>query len=246
MLHTRTTHLLFYCLVLAAACIGCRKKPPVPMAGQLTVQPAATFLALADIDSAHLTSQQAGTTHVMRLQRQSNQFSISTEALKQVPGPLELRLYGNKRINGHFFVFARPVVLPAAGSSTIAGPTALTDANWWPRCYLRDFGVQLVAVVGIRPQDPFFGLYNLSDQWREIDLSRYYYRGLSDLGGGTWRCRNGACIAPGGYIENRDFFRPLGDAVGKAPYNHVEIAAVFGTGNYRDGWRSLQFNFDFP
>ena len=101
------------------------------------------------------------------------------------------------------------------------GPVGLNDPEWMPRVILKE-SPPFVAIIALRPGDPYFSLRNLPARWPLIELERGYYEipgGVRYAGKKLWKC-DGTC---GTDIEDRSIFAGLGVDVGTKHWTWIEL-----------------------
>lgn len=240
-----TLSLVTFLLLFAA----CRKTPPVPKpsAADLVVELDNNYVPNEKADSAYVWWIAEGKRVQKNLTKIAGKFSISLDSLTAAADIIEVRLYTSKLINSHRSMYVKRISKPVNNKYGIVlrGPSSVTDPNWVPRVFMLDGGVGVIAVMGIRPEDTFLGLYNVADKWIDLTVEKIYYRGLSTVAGKLWTCNGAHCIIPNGMYENEIYFASVQQQLAGKEYNHIEQLFMFGDGNVQNGWRVLSFTYDF-
>ncbi|TWI85655.1 hypothetical protein IQ13_0818 [Lacibacter cauensis] len=228
---------------------ACRKTPPVPKpsTADLIVELDNNYLPNEKADSAYVWWTADGKRVQKNLTKIAGKFSISLDSLTAAVDIVEVRLYTSKLINSHRSMYVKRISKPVNNKYGIVlrGPSSVTDPNWVPRVFMLDGGVGAIAVMGIRPEDTFLGLYNIADKWIDLTVEKIYYKGLSTVAGKLWTCNGNHCIIPNGMYENELYFASVQQQLAGKEYNHIEQLFMFGDGNIQNGWRVLSFTYDF-
>lgn len=246
MIHKST---LSIAVILLFVFVACRKTPvlPTPATADLVIQLDNNYLSDDKTDSAYIWWTDGGRRVQKNMKKDAGKFSISLDSLMTGAATMEIRLYTTKLLNSHRSMYVKKINKPAnnrAGLSYMA-PTSVTDVNWVPRVFMKDGGNGVIAVMGIRPEDTFLGLYNVGAKWIDLSVEKIYYKGLNKVAGKLWTCYGDHCIIPNGMFESEDFFASVPPQLAGREYNHIEQLFMFGDGNYRNGWSVLSFNYNF-
>jgi hypothetical protein len=245
MLNKLTLSVTFLSLLFAA----CRKRPPLPLpaAADLVIEIDNNYISNDNADSAYVWWTSNGKRVQKNLTKGAGKFFISLDSFTTAAAIVEIRLYTSKLINSHRSMYVKKITKPVHTKTSIVikTPAAVTDMNWVPRVFMRDGGVGVIAVMGIRPEDTFLGLYNVADKWIDLTVEKIYYKGLSTVAGKLWTCNGAHCIIPNGMYENEIYFASVQQQLAGKEYNHLEQLFMFGDGNFQNGWRVLSFTYDF-
>jgi hypothetical protein len=229
--------------------IACRKTPvvPTPAAADLVIRLDNNYLTDDKTDSAYIWWTVDGQRVQKNMKKEAGKFSISLDSLTAGASTMEIRLYTTKLLNSHRSMYVKKINKPANNKIglSFAAPTSVTDANWVPRVFMRDGGNGVIAVMGIRPEDTFLGLYNVGAKWIDLTVEKIYYKGLNSVAGKLWTCYGAQCIIPNGMFESENYFASVPQQLAGKDYNHIEQLFMFGDGNYRNGWSVLSFTYDF-
>jgi hypothetical protein len=240
---------LFFAAALLLFMIGCKKTPvrPTPSVSDLVIQLDQKYLTDSNVDSAYIWWSVNGQRVQKNMTKEPGKFGISLDSISAAAATVEIRLYTTKLLNSHRSMYVKKINKPVDNKPGLVytAPTSVNDVNWVPRVFMKDGGNGVVAVMGIRPDDTFLGLYNVGAKWIDLTVEKIYYKGLNVVAGKSWTCYGDHCIIPNGKYENNDFFASVPPQLAGKEYNHIEQLFMFGDGNYRNGWSVLSFTYDF-
>lgn len=242
---------LFITAAILLFFVACKKAPvvpvPSPAPADLVIQLDNAYLTDDNTDSAYIWWNVNGQRVQKNMKKETGKFIISLDSLTNGAATMEIRLYTKKLMNSHRSMYVKKINKPVNNKTGLvyAAPTAVKDVNWLPRVFMKDGGNGVIAVMGIRPEDTFLGLYNVGAKWIDLTVEKIYYKGLNAVGGKLWTCNGDHCIIPNGMFEKDDFFASVPPQLAGKEYNHIEQLFMFGDGNYRNGWSVLSFTYNF-
>lgn len=248
MIHKST---LFITASMLLLFVACKKSPVVPVPSptpvDLAIQWHNNYLTDENTDSAYICWNVNGQRVQKNMTKQAGKFIISLDSLTGGAATMEIRLYTKKLLNSHRSMYVKKINKPVNNKTGLVytAPTSVSDVNWVPRVFMKDGGNGVIAVMGIRPEDTFLGLYNIGAKWIDLTVEKIYYKGLNAVAGKLWTCNGDHCIVPNGMLESDDFFASVPPQLAGKEYNHIEQLFMFGDGNYRNGWSVLSFTHDF-
>ena len=235
---------VIYILVLVAlAGVSCKKDPvqqPPASSPVLSVKLNPAFLGAMQADSAIATWQQGSTEKKIQLQISHDSLIAPLSSLTEGQGDLTIQLFSNKKLSNQYFtewVFKKAVVIEKTKALSYAGPQTFFDAGWLPRVLLKD-AICHEALLGLRPDDPYFLVKNLQQNVLSLSVEKAYWQtkgGVQQVGGGVFTCKAG-CLNSGGDLENAQFFHFLPAQIGTRNWNHISLTVLYETDPNGGGW----------
>jgi hypothetical protein len=149
-------------------------------------------------------------------------------------GKISFRIFSNKKFRNQYktqFVGSRETTLKKSQAVNFNGPSSFLDTDWKPRVELWD-GVGHAAVIGVRPDDPYFLVKDVKPGVTKLTIDKSYWKGLNMAGQGIFECKSGCT----GNIENSTAFSSLPNQIGSKPWNHFEIYVVYEMDGNGGGW----------
>jgi hypothetical protein len=234
-------HLLLSILFFSS----CRKEkesalPPGPPAEDtpiLAINLNDAYMPATKIDSAIAVWETNGSKKEIKLTIEDRKLTTNLKQLSEGTGKLTLKLFSKIKFGTHYssqWILEKEMAIDHNKSSLFSAPGNFNDMLWSPRAVLKD-GVSRVAVVALRPDDPYFFIEDVPDGLEKIIVYRGYWNtigGVRNIAGREWECTTG-CINSGGDIENKDFFSFLPSQIGNRAWNHIEIIILYEESN---GW----------
>jgi hypothetical protein len=239
--------------VSALTCFtACRKdhaETPLKQPGQLIVKLDTSYIGGNKIDSAFAVWTIGGHKSTLRLKTAGDQLVASLAEISPGDGELEVQIYSNLKFAYYSSLWLQKKQLTLVYDQDIRvdGPKAFSDLAWTPRVFLRSSTMRIDAVVGMRPNDPYFYVRHAEKNAREIWISREYWRtkqGVNKVGGGVWECKTG-CFNEDGDILNVEFFKFLPTQIGERQWNHIEIVIRYLMDPAGGGYL-IDMNYDIP
>lgn len=203
------------------------------------------------LDSAFVQSESNGVSKRIQLNRSGDTLFCSIDSIARGEGSWSCTLYPHKLEAGRRWLWTtEKQLLQNDGHSLLSykGPTCFTDSAWLPRLYIPDPVLNLTFIAGLRPSDPYFLLENVNPKWVDIEVYKEFYKtkgGISQVGTASFTCLNN-CPLVNKKMENLNSFAGMPARIGDRKWDHIEISASFGDGNYRNGWSLLTFNYTLP
>lgn len=192
------------------------------------------------IDSAFAIWEINGQKQTVKLQLSNDTLKTAIEQFQEGTGKLTLHLYTAIKFQEQYksqWFQEKQLSIQHHKVTSINGPTGFHDNHWKPRVLLKDEGNRHVALIGLRPDDPYFLIKNVAANVLRVAVGRDYYNtigGIRQVGGGEWQCSTG-CTDANRNIEDKEFFNFLPMQIGTKPWNHLEIAVVYVTDRWGGG-----------
>lgn len=203
------------------------------------------------MDSAIVQSEVNGIVKKVFLNRSGDTLFCSIDSVLKGEGSLFCTLYPNKSVSGRKLLWiTEKKAYQNTGSQLLSykGPTSFMDSAWLPRLYIPDRVLNLTFIAGLRASDSYFLLENVHPKWVDIEVYKELFRtkgGVIQIASGSFTCFNN-CSFTNGRMENVHSFAGIPNQVSGRSWDHIEITASFGDGNYRNGWSVLSFNYTIP
>jgi hypothetical protein len=166
---------------------------------------------------------------------EQNKLTANLEKFMEGTGKLTITLFSQKRFGNHRsseFVMEKDLAIDHKNSVAFSAPASFNDMSWSPRAVLAD-GIGHVAVVALRPDDPYFMVKGVPANLTKMVVYRSYWNtagGGRLIAGREWECSTG-CSNSNGNIENKQFFSFLPAAIGNSAWNHIEIVLKYEVPN---------------
>ena len=218
------TGILISCL-LAGACKKNKEAHEIPAGpGNLAIKLDTGYMPVNKIDSAIAVWEINGTSKTVKLHLSGDTLQAPLQEFSEGNGQLTIQLYTKVQVNNTDVQWEKrwQFQLQHTEPVILQGPANYEDENWMPRVILIESFTKFIAILAVRPGDPYFCLKNLPAKYPYIELERGYYKipgGIEYAGYGYYKC-NGAC---GTELENRTFFAYMGDMVGVKPWTSLWI-----------------------
>lgn len=235
--------LLYLLLGMSVFTTACRKNsvqtPAVPDP-LLSVKLNPVFLGATQADSAVAGWRQGSTEKVMRMQISHDSLVLPIAAFAEGQGELTLRLFANKKLSNQYlteWVLKKTISIEKTKALHYSGPQHFFDTGWLPRVLLKD-AIGHAALLGLRPDDPYFLVKDLQQNVLSLSVEKTYWQtrgGVQQVGGGVFTCKGG-CLNGNGNIENTQFFRFLPAQMGTHSWNHISLTVLYETDPNGGGW----------
>lgn len=227
------------CLILSLAVFTAScKKDPIQQPGQ----PAAAFevmlnegyMAAAKVDSAVALWDVNGLTQVIKLQVAGNKLTASLDSFKKSgAGMLAVQLYTQTKVDDIPLQWENRFAYTLKRSTpvNIAAPVSISDPSWNPRLiYVSTiYNAEFVAVIALRPEDPYFELKGVVPQIaKRIEVRRSYYQNDTStlVASKNWIGQAGD-LDNGGNRVDRVHFQNLAGEIGGRAWNKIKVSASF-------------------
>jgi hypothetical protein len=215
--------------------------PPAP--GNLDVRLAAAYMPADKIDSAIVVWEVNGHSKTVRLQISGDTLRAPLENFTEGNGRMTIQLYTKVKVNQADLQWEKrwQFQLQHDQPVLLQGPVNYEDKDWMPRVILVEPGIQFIAILALRPEDPYFCLKNLPAGWPYIEMERGYYKipgGIEYAGYGYYKC-NGTC---GSEVEDRTFYANMGAMVGTKPWTSLWMGVGLFSKTDPSGF-SVSFNW---
>jgi hypothetical protein len=196
------------------------KAPAGP--GHLEIKLDTTYMPADKIDSAIAVWEINGSSKKLKLQISGDTLRAPLQELSEGNGQLTIQLYTKVKVNNTDLQWEKRWQFQLQHNEPVLlqGPANYEDKNWLPRVILTEHFTKFVAILAVRPEDPYFCLKNLPVKYPYIELERGYYKipgGVEYAGYGYYKC-NGTC---GTDFEDRSFFANMGNMVGIKPWTSL-------------------------
>lgn len=223
---------------------SCTKKPVSPEPAppgqkKLSVVLDPSFIGNSLVDSVVATWQVNGRQKTVTLSIKGDTVFTDINQLEAGEGKLSIQVFSRYKFGGFYlsqWFFSQQTSISHTADHTISGPKSFSDQQWKPRVELKD-GIGHLAVVALRPDDPYFLVKNLPANVKATIVAREYFKfggGVIRVGGGQWQC-NFNCINSEGHVENDQFFSFLPAQMGSSPWNHIEITILYAESEWGEG-----------
>lgn len=221
--------------LLSILVFSCRKQEDSPVAVPenplLELSFENSYLTLPEIDSAVFTWSDAAGIHRRRLEFRTDSLYLPLRDFPAAVIPGKLELYGAREYARQYQgIWVRDIELPAArsGGMVIPAPVEFQDITWKPRVRLND-AIGHSAVIGLRPDDPFFKIGATPRVYPQVELERSYWNtvgGVSPVASKLWDCRNDCIDQP-----DESFFADLPARIAGRSWNHISLTVAFRSGD---------------
>lgn len=237
-------HLLLVLLLFSSCRKDSQQQPVVPPEAKdstvLAVNLNDFYMPAAKVDSAVAVWEVNGTRRQIKLDKADIKLTANLKKFTEGTGKLTLTLYTKMKFGNHSssqWVLEKEMAINYKTPVVFSAPGNFHDMFWSPRAVLKD-GVGRVAVVALRPDDPYFLVKDVPSNVKKIVVYRGYWNtsgGVRLVSGREWECITG-CINANGSIENKEFFSFFPVAIGNQTWNHIEIIIRYDEAN---GWAYL-------
>lgn len=222
---------------------SCKKDPvqqPVAASALLSVKLQPAFLGAVHADSVTATWKQGAATQIIRMQVRNDSLLAPLASFAEGQGELSIRIFSNKKLSNQYYtewIFKRNITIEKSKTISYPGPQTFFDTSWLPRVLLAD-AVGHVALLGLRPDDPYFLVKDLQQNVVSLSVEKAYWQtkgGIQQAGGGVFTCKTG-CLNSNGDVENAQFFRFLPTQIGTRIWNHISLTVLFEIDPNGGGW----------
>lgn len=203
------------------------------------------------MDSAIVQSEVNGIVKKVALNRSGDTLFCAIDSVLKGEGTLFCTLYPNKLVAGRKLLWTTEKrAYRNNGNQLLSykGPVSFTDSVWLPRLYIPDPVLNLTFIAGLRATDSYFLLENVNPRWVDIEVYKELFKtkgGVMPVASASFACFNN-CPFANRRMENIHSFAGIPNQVGGRSWDHIEITASFGDGDYRNGWLVLSFNYNIP
>lgn len=196
------------------------KTPAGP--GNLAIKLDTSYMPVNKIDSALAVWEINGSSKTLKLQLSGDTLRAPLQEFSEGNGRLTIQLYTKVKVNNTDLQWEKrwQFELQHTEPLILQGPASYEDNNWMPRVILTESFTKFIAILAVRPDDPYFCLKNLPAKYPYIEFERGYYKipgGVEYAGYGYYKC-NGTC---GTELEDRTFFAQMGNMVGIKPWTSL-------------------------
>lgn len=181
-----------------------RPVPPFPqVVKELRVTLNESFLPGAKVDSAVATWEVNGTRQSVKLQAENGVLKTSLARFTNGgTGALTVQLFTQVKLDGQPLQWEHraPYTLDHSKPVTLAAPTSIADREWSPRVifhYDNALGSRFSAIIGIRPNDPYFELKGVEPVYaRRIEIKRSFHDKATGqlVFSRGWVCEQASCL----------------------------------------------------
>lgn len=221
--------------------IGCSKDDdnlpsPTPEKSLLSIKLNQQYLPPAQVDSAFAFWNVNGVQQQFRLNVSNDSLIADLKLFNEGTGELTLQIFSGKKYYNNYkgeFTSKKAITLEKNKSASFKAPASFFDTAWMPRVLLKD-AIGHQALVGLRPDDPFFLVKKPEHDYYRLAVDRGYWKtsgGIQLAGRDVWEC-NSDCTD----VENSDYFKSLPGRIGTKPWNHISITILFQTNDSGEGW----------
>jgi hypothetical protein len=228
------------CTALLASCNKHNDTPPVtgpPVVKSLfSIKLNPQFLGSAKTDSAIATWKKGNVEKRIHMQVQHDSLVADIALFDEGQGELVVYLYSNIKLRNQYYtewVFKKTLLMEKTKPVGYSGPQTFFDAAWLPRVELFD-AIGHRAVLGLRPEDPYFLVKKLPHTVVKLTVAKEYWKGIQQIGGGEWNCATG-CTNASGDVENSNFFSFLPGQIGAKAWNHISVGVIYAV-DHNSGW----------
>ncbi len=209
---------------------------PAPANSFLSVKLNQQYLPAAQVDSAFAFWKVNGAEQKLKLTVSNDSLVADMKLFNEGNGELTLQIFSNKKYANSYageFTSKKMVALQKNKGVNFAAPVSFFDTAWLPRVLIKD-AIGHNALLGLRPDDPFFIVKKPAHDYYRIAVDRGYWKtsgGIQLAGRDVWEC-NSDCTD----IENNDYFKTLPGRIGTKPWNHISIIILFQINDSGEGW----------
>lgn len=230
---------LFCFCMLSVLAFSCRKQgdspDTTPTNPLLELSFENSYVSLAEIDSAVFIWSDATGIHRRLLELRADSLYLPLHDFPAAIIPGKLELYGAREYARQYQgIWVRDIELPAVRSVDIvtSAPTQFEDLAWKPRVRLTD-AIGHSAVIGLRPDDPYFLIGATPRFYPQVQMERSYWNtvgGVSPVASKLWDCRNDCIDQP-----DESFFADLPARIAGRSWNHISLTVAFRSGDPSTG-----------
>lgn len=209
--------------LLLGACKKSKEEGTTPAASRnLEIRLDTGYMPVNKIDSAIVEWKINGASKTIQLQLSGDTLRAPLQEFSEGTGQLTIQLYTKVKVSNNDLQWEKRWQFQLQHNEPVLlkGPTNYEDANWLPRVILTESFTKFIAILAVRPEDPYFCLKNLPAKYPYIEFERGYYKipgGVEYAGYGYYKC-NGTC---GTELEDRSFFANMGNMVGIKPWTSL-------------------------
>lgn len=239
--------------LLATTMVACKKDPVITQPGTNPMKKVKLLLndyvSVNKIDSAIVNWNLNGAGHRLKLMPEDYDMTASIADFVPGNGKMTIQIFSKNKLDNKSLQYERVVNLALQPNTavTITGPNLFEDLNWNPRIIFNHRGpyamMKVTAVLGIRPNDPYFELIDINAAWRSrIVVERAYYdtaNQTNPVAVGTWDCQQGCTDLYGNY-KNQTFFSFLPQQIGNRIWQRAQFFVRF----YNTPMTAGELNFD--
>jgi hypothetical protein len=243
------------CLLFTATVVfSCHKTdqpapvtPGRPARFEVLLQP---YMTGAALDSAVVETEINGNKHSIQLQHTGDTLYCPIDSIPAGDLKIAVTIYPAKLVASRRLLWTTGQLTISNNRKSMLsykGPDSFTDAQWLPRLFIPDPVLNLTFIAGLRPSDSYFVLKNINPAFVDIEVYKEFFKtkgGVSQVAGKSFACMY--CPIVNKTIENEVAFAGIPQQIGPKQWDHIEISASFGDGDYRHGWWVLTFNFTLP
>jgi hypothetical protein len=233
-------YVLLFAIVAGSSCKKPQLEKPAAANPLLSIKLNPQFLGGAKADSVTATWKQGNIEKRINMQIKNDSLVAALDAFTEGQGDLMVRLFSHVKLSNQYFsewVFKKAIVIEKTKALTYAGPQTFFDAAWLPRVLLKD-AIGHEALLGLRPEDPYFLVKDLQQHVLRLSVEKSYWQtkgGVQQAGGGVFTCTAG-CLNGSGDVENTQFFHFLPDQIGSRSWNHISLTVLYETDPNGGGW----------
>ena len=213
------------------------------------IVPTNHYLHVADVDSAIAHWQSGGVTKIVRLHVRNDSLFAPLTSFPAGDGLMTIRIYSRHKLHGYSLQYERTgnITLHHNHLIRFSAPGGMNDLSWNPRIILQHnnpSGFHVTAIVGIRPNDPYFEFRDVDPNWRhKAMVGRFYFEQgtAAEVAGGVWNCQN--CLDASGNYTNNTFFSFLPTQIGNRSWNRIEFFIKLYQSESSVGELFIEYNF---
>lgn len=227
-------------MIMSVSCSKDTHPRPSPGNKNVNVILDRTYLGPALVDSAFAIWQSGDRETRVPLEQHNDTLLADAAHFQAGSGTLTIMLFSRLKFGGQYlsqWVLRGEANMTPGKELVIAGPSQFSDPQWSPRVELKD-GIGHLAIIALRPDDPYFFVKGVPAGVLEMVVARDYWKlggGIVAIGGGEWRCSEN-CTNDSGHIENDQFFAFLPGQIGTKLWNHVEITVLYTQDRWGGGF----------
>lgn len=227
-------------MIMLASCSKDTQPGPKPGNKNVNIILDRAYLGPALMDSAIAIWQTSGRLTTVRLEQHNDTLLADAAHFPAGTGTLTVKLFSRLKFGGQYlsqWVLRRDTTMTPGKGLVIPGPSQFSDPKWSPRVELKD-GIGHLAIIALRPDDPYFFVKDVPANVLEMVVARDYWRqggGVTRIAGGEWRCSEN-CRNDNGHIENDQFFAFLPGQIRTKQWNHIEITVLYTLDQWGGGY----------
>jgi hypothetical protein len=222
-------------LLLAVSILSCKKEkhdeaPAVDKT--LIVKLDNHLITVGEIDSANIVLRKGSSTpYFLRFQGGDKKLEALIDGLPTGNYSIDLELYSTSNATGksYQFVSNRQVTIDNGNAAIqVEGPKELSTADGWSvRKIVATTGNDIVVLIPLDVNDPYFEIRTKGFQWDFFGVERLALDGSVVAAHKEWSCQNN-CLGQDRMIFDKTIFLPFTDEIQQKNWTKNEIIITVG------------------